>query len=152
MIPEEVQKFVSKKLAKILDDRLEFVDVRGDGNASERSERDAPIRLLNDVVLDINWTADESVECDRRKKPKITKRRLPDVDDAKSELERLKAVAVDVGDVSNEVTKWKTTPKGRVFQYISNKNGKLCEVEADTEFSEKRRRNNWDESKISKKK
>ncbi len=152
LIPEEVQKFVSKKLAKIIENRVEFVDVRSDEDIQTKTvDIVEPIKLLDDVVLNINWSDNDPIDGGRRKKPKIKKRKLPDVDDSKNERVKLKEAVVDVEDISKEVSNWKTKSKGTVFEY-HDKHGRLFEVEQQTEFSEKRKRNNWDESKISRNK
>lgn len=152
LIPEEVQKFVSKKLAKIIENRVEFVDIRRDKDTNVRTNNiQEQIKLLDDVVLNIDWANNDTLQHGNRIKPEIKKRKLPDVDNAKTELVRLKEAVIDLKDVSKEVGNWKPRPKGTVFEY-HEKNGRLFEVEPKTEFSEKRKKNNWDESKISRNK
>ncbi|KAG4078414.1 hypothetical protein HA402_013125 [Bradysia odoriphaga] len=139
LIPEEMRKFVSKKLAKIIENRVEFVDVSGSGESQSRTDDTVEqIKLLDNVVLNIDW-AGETAECNKRKKQDIRKRKLPDVDDSKTESVRIAEAVIDLEDVSMEVSNWKTRPKGTVFEY-HEKNGKLFEVEPETEFSEKRKR------------
>lgn len=109
------------------------------------------IKLLDNVVLNINWTDDGSTTFNKRKKQEIRKRKLPDVDDSKVESDRIRESVIGLGDVSKEVGNWNIRPKGAVYEY-HEKNGKLFEVEPKTEFSELRKRNNWDESRISRNK
>ncbi|XP_037039232.1 uncharacterized protein LOC119076543 [Bradysia coprophila] len=148
LVPEEMRKFVSKKLAKIIENSVEFVYVSETEESPSRADDTVEeIKLLDNVVLNIDW-AGETAECNKRKKQDIRKRKLPDVDDSKTESVRISEAVVDLEDLSMEVSNWQTRPKGTVFEY-HEKNGKLFEVEPETEFSEKRKRNNWNESRIS---
>lgn len=156
LIPEEVQKFVRKKLAKIIENRVEFVDIRSNEVTHIRtknvtSKYDEQIKLLDDVVLQIDWDGNEMPQHSRRKRPEIKKRKLQDVDHSKTEILRLSEAVIDLQDVAKEVNNWMTKPKRTVFRY-HEKNGRLFEVEEKTEFSEKRKKNNWDESKIARNK
>lgn len=149
LIPEEVQKFVSKKLAKIIENRVEFVDIRGSDEAEHRTDNTVQqISLLDNVVLSIDWADGETTKYNERKKQDIKKRKIPDVDDSKADSVRIREAVIHLEDVSKEINNWKTRPKGTVFEY-HEKNGKLYEVEPTTEFSAMRKRNNWNECKIS---
>lgn len=149
LIPEEVQ--VSKKLAKIIENRVEFVDVHGNDESEHRTDNTVEqIKLLGNVVLNIDWTDGETANC-KRKKQEIKKRKLPDVDDTKTDSDRIRESVIGLEDVSKEVGNWKSRSKGVVYEY-REKNGKLFEVEPTTEFSALRKRNNWTENRISRNK
>lgn len=148
-----MQKFVSKKLTKLIESRVEFVDIidvcRQDLEIKTEETKDE-IKLLNDVILQINWNRSEETVGDQRKKPQIRKRILSDADDSKTESMRLSEAVFDPRYIQEEVSNWRIKPKRLLFEY-REKNGKLFEVE-ENEFSEKRRKNNWDESKIARNK
>lgn len=151
-----MQKFVSKKLAKIIENRVEFVDIRSNEVTRIRtknitSKHDEQIKLLDDVVLQIDWDGNETPQHSGRKRPQIKKRKLQDVDHSKTEIARLSEAVIDLRDVAKEVSNWMTKPKRTAFRY-HEKNGRLFEVEEKTEFSVKRKKNNWDESKIARNK
>lgn len=147
-----MQKFVSKKLAKIIENRVEFVDIRCDEHTNIRSDNvQEEINLLEDVVLKIDWANNGTTQHSSTTKAEIKKRKLSDVDNGKTERVRLSEAVIDLEDVSKEVSNWKTKPKRTAFEYIE-KNGKLFEVEPMNEFSVNRKKNNWDESKISRNK
>lgn len=154
LIPEEVQKFVSKKLTKIIESRVEFVDISKNEKTIDQgqpqSEQDQ-IKLLNDVVLKIDWNDSDREHHCKRKRPEIRKRIISDVDNSKTDAIRLKEAVIEVEDISKEVSNWISKPKRTLFEY-REKNGRLFEIQPKTEFSEKRQKNNWDESKISRNK
>lgn len=138
---------MSKKLAKIIENRVEFVDIREESrNRTDNTVEQ--IKLLDNVVLNIDWADSGTTKFNNRKRQEIKKRKLPDVDDSKTDSVRIREAVMDLEDVSKEVSSWKIRPKGTVFEY-HEKNGRLFEVEPKTEFSEMRKRNNWNESRIS---
>lgn len=152
LIPEEIQKFVSKKLTKIIENRVEFVDVHSNVQGTSVSNaQEEEIKLLDDVVLKIDWTGNNTTQQGKRQKPEIKKRKLPDDDSSQSEFVRIREAAIELEDVRKEVSNWKGRAKGAVFEY-REKNGRMFEVEQKNEFSEKRWKNKWDESKISRNK
>lgn len=141
-------------MTKIIESRVEFVDVCVDhkGNTKEEHQtKQEEIKLLNDVVLNIDWNHCDREHHSKRKKPEIRKRTISDIDNCKTESMRLKEALIDVEYFPTEVSNWMSRTKGTLFEY-REKNGKLIEVERQTEFSEKRKKNNWDESKISRNK
>lgn len=154
LIPEEVQKFVSKKLTKIIESRVEFVDISKNEKSNDQAKPQAKqdqIKLLGDVVLNIDWNNSDIEPHSKRKRPEIRKRIISDVNNSKPDSIRLKEAVIEVEDISKEVTNWMTKPKGITFEY-RQKNGKLFKIQPKTEFSEKRQRNNWNESKIARNK
>lgn len=154
-IPKSMQDFIYKKLSKKIASKIEFVDVDCKRKPNKSMvENDSAVKLLNDTKpithIDEMVVMDEPIVV-KRSKPSIVKRQIEP--DRMTDEEKLRAVVVNAQSVleGNEVRCWKARKvrTHKMFNY-REKNKQLYLVEPTNEFSTKRKKNNWTESKIAK--
>lgn len=149
-VTETMQNYVYKKLSKLIDESVEFVDVEPARKEQRLPSCSEPtIKLLKDTEP-INLDA-ASVEPDviKQVKPKITRRTLEP--DGLSEAAKVDMAAIDVNRVTECTKLWKEK-KGKdrkLFKY-KEKKSILYQIEPENEFSKQRKKNNWCETKIAK--
>lgn len=175
-VTASMQTYMHKKLHEILEQRIEFVDQTDTTAAKISSNQHEPdnaattessMRLFSDsaepFVLRQDAATDEGVDGDvveqsaqpsvRQKRPKIRKRKVLIDDEVDvSEAEKLQQATVSTDDLKHEVSAWKQRSKpDRLIEYKEHASKILYRVEPDTEFTAKRKRNNWSDGKIARK-
>lgn len=158
-VPKSMQDFLYKKLSKKIDDSVDFIDIKEKPTKKkEKTKKVTSVKLLKDTepikYLDV-------VEADVADWVKPTKRMKLDVKqkiiepDPYDENEKLRMASIDGRQILEKAdTKaWKPRKNAekKLFHY-KEKNAALYLIERDNEFSTARRKNNWDESKIARKK
>lgn len=148
-VPESMQDFIYKKLSKVIDESIEFVEISTKMNKKRKSTRDefGCVRLLKDTgpITKIGFEPTEPVN---RKRCEI-KRRIIEPD-GYDEEKKLKMASIDGESIlqPTETKSWKSKVKpNKVFNYREKKSV-LYEVEARNEFTDLRKKNNWSEKKI----
>lgn len=159
-----MQDFFYNKMSMNIASSIEFVDIDGVCGYGERTmkssrtrdENESAVKLLKDTDLTITHI-DETVTPNepiltKQTKPPIARRQIEP--NEMTEKEKLRIVAVDGESIiqGNDVRYWNINKKirtNKIFNY-REKNCKLYLVEPTYEFSAKRKKNNWTESKISK--
>lgn len=154
-IPKSMQDFIYKKLSKKIASKIIFVDADYKRESKKtKVGNESAVKLLKDTEPIIH--IDEMVALDEpiiveRSKPSIVKRQVEP--DRMTDEEKLRAVAVNGKSIleGNEVRCWKArrVRTQKIFNY-REKNKRLYLVEPTNEFSTKRTKNNWTESKIAK--
>jgi hypothetical protein len=145
-----MQQFVYKKMSKLIENSVEFVDV------SPKKRNQPPVspsivKLLRDTEP-INLDAENEVYPTLHQvKPIIRKRQLEP--DHLDENTKIQLTAVDGQSIlqQKEVQKWKVRPAkdNKEFRY-REKNGTKYQIEPENEFTKGRKKNNWSENKIMK--
>ncbi|KAH8289264.1 hypothetical protein KR054_002468 [Drosophila jambulina] len=150
-ITKEMQTHIWSRLSGIIQSQIEFEEKPKHQKKAEKEEQGG-VRLVSNA--DCYLIADLVVEgpAGPTRKPTI-KRRVVDEDETSATL--LQAVAVSGESVleGKDVLLWaekKSRPE-KLFQYRSS-GGKLLAIEPTNEFTKRRRQNNWNESKIARKK
>lgn len=148
-VTESMQNFVYKKLSKLIDESVEFVDVGPPKTKRRKVATDATVKLLRDTQpIDLDAV---EVELDvlNQVRPVIARRTVEP--DTVSEEERIKASAIDINQVTASTQHWKEK-KGKdrkLFKY-KEKNAALYQIDTTNEFTKLRKKNNWCETKIAK--
>ncbi|KAH8238545.1 hypothetical protein KR032_009258 [Drosophila birchii] len=160
-ITKEMQTHIWSRLSGIIQSQIEFCQNKEKSKHHEeaKEEANAGVRLVSNA--DCYLIADLVVEgpAGPSKKPTIKRRAVDeDTDPAGPETTQrdlLQSVAVSGESVleGKDTLDWaerKQRPE-KLFQYRS-KGGKLLAIEPTNEFTKRRRQNNWNESKIARKK
>jgi hypothetical protein len=144
-VSASMQEFIAKKLSKIIDDQIEFVQVKPKKLKDKEVDR---LKLLKDSQDFVKLENPEEKEfLKNRKKIPILKRSIEE--DETSESQKQKLVAVDVDQIQSETKSWTSRKKGKVYEYkVKNSVGYL--KEPTNEFTKMRNKNQWNETKISK--
>ncbi|XP_037724228.1 uncharacterized protein LOC119556255 [Drosophila subpulchrella] len=153
-ITQEMQTHIWSRLSGIIREQIEF-SLDEPNCAGKQKPPPDKVRLMSNA--DCYLIADLMVEGPPgpKKKPSI-KRRAPKED--QSSPEALGSVAVSGASIleGKDLLAWaqKKPRHDKVFQYRASdpKATKLQAIEPTNEFTKRRRQNNWNESKISKKK
>ncbi|KAH8250490.1 hypothetical protein KR038_007278 [Drosophila bunnanda] len=164
-ITKEMQTHIWSRLSGIIQSQIEFShnnELPKHREMKTEEEEESGVRLVSNA--DCYLIADLVVEgpAGPSKKPTI-KRRVVDEDNDPSGPETtttvLQAVAVSGESVleGRDVLTWaeKKQRPDKLFQYRSSgdpKGGKLLAIEPTNEFTKRRRQNNWNESKIARRK
>lgn len=150
ILPDAVQKHITKKMKEILNNKYEFCNEKIQ-SAQKIDEYKSHVKLLSDADCYVN--AYEDFHCDNigpRKKPTIKRRSIDHV--AENPKESFKMLAVDSSYILNgcDLKYWapKKQRPDRVFHYKMDNRGVLCAKGNLNEFSFLRQRNQWNESKI----
>jgi len=159
-ISDGMKKFVSKKLTKLIEDQICFVEIQTPEikNLSKPEiNEEIGIRLFSDsdsyLKIDNEDENYQEILNNQMKKRKAIKRQKNDpLENDLSEVEKCKAASIEVEYLlSGEETKqWRKEHRNKEYKYKSIKN-KLHFIEPVNEFTKCRKKNNWDESKISRK-
>lgn len=131
----------------MIEDSVEFVDVKSTKSKKRKSEAEPVIKLLKDTEP-INL---ESNECEyparNQVKPTICRREIEP--DALSDMDKFHAATITAEQVNESTAAWKDRTKKdkNLFKYKEKKSS-LYFIESENEFSKMRKKNNWSESKI----
>ncbi|KAH8338842.1 hypothetical protein KR074_003262 [Drosophila pseudoananassae] len=153
-VTQEMQTHIWSKLSNIIQQQIEFCQEEQRPFGSQKSVPDR-VKLVS--TADCYLSADAVIEGPRgpQKKPTIMKRLLPEDSPSKEQNTNLSLIAVSGESVldGKDLDFWAPKKKraNKIFEYKAQ-GSKLLAVEPANEFTERRRRNNWDESKISKRK
>lgn len=146
---------MAKKLNEILKQYYEFYEVNTTENSPKvKNKFKNRVKLLKGDECCVKPYEDFEYETiGPMKKPKIKKRVVDQQDDDENNIDdKLKTIAVDGNDILSgvEIKSWakKKERKDKVFHYKMASNGVLHAKEEINEFTELRRKNKWNESKI----
>lgn len=153
-VTQEMQKHIWSRLSNIIQQQIEFCEEEKRPLGNQKSVLDR-VKLVS--TADCYLSADVVIEGPQgpRKKPIIMKRLLPEDESSKEHNANLSSISVsgewvlDGKDLQFWAVKKKRADK--IFEYKAQ-GSKLLAVEPDNEFTERRKKNKWDESKISKRK
>ncbi|XP_059612383.1 uncharacterized protein LOC132258876 [Phlebotomus argentipes] len=147
IVTESMKKFMSRKLSDLVAKKTCFVDEVS--NAPGTSDLDlSGIRLLKDSQEFIKETSNPREEEISIKKPQRKKRKRTDEPSEEEKIQQ-SSVSPDLILSQSDIKHWTPKRRGKVYHY-QKKNHKLYLQEPENEFSNLRRKNNWDESKICK--
>lgn len=110
-----------------------------------KEDEDTGIRLFSDCKEYVTRIVEEPSLTITPQKPYMRRKRANQ--DEISNSEKCRLSAVDLEFLANETRSWSTRSKADHFLY-KTKGGVNYLVEPVTEFTVKRKKNNWDESKI----
>lgn len=145
---------MAKKLNEILKQHYEFYEVNSKENSTKlKNKFKNRVKLLRGDECCVKPYEDFEYETiGPKKKPEIKKRTIDIQEDNENIDDKLKSVAVDGEDILSgvEIKTWakKKERKDKVFHYKEASNGILHVKEEINEFTELRRKNKWNESKI----
>lgn len=155
-VPKSMQDFFYSKMSEKIAASIEFVDIvpAKSKKKKKKMKTESTVKLLRDTEpithIDEAIALIEMISV-KRKKPKIVRRQI-EVDDLTDD-EKVRTVVVDGESIvqGNEVRNWKAKRirTHKMFNY-REKNNKCYMIEPTNEFSAKRKKNNWAESKIAK--
>lgn len=141
-VSSTMQSFIGKKLSKLIENQIEFVEVNGSKQEDPAIDNVRLLRGTRDVVKFVNEP--EYVE-DRRKV--AIKRRNADGEAEQSQPDKLRLAATKYDLIQDEVKLWNKKPKQELYEY-KNIKGISYIREPQNEFTKARKKNNWNESKI----
>lgn len=147
-VTESMQKFMSKKLSDLVAKQTYFVEETPTKKVSE-SPNDSGIRLLKDSHV---YVKEENIGNEQIKVPRAPKRKKKrKICDELTEDEKIQQSVICPDAILNQedIRHWNTKTKGKIFHYMEKKS-KLYLQEPENEFTQIRKKNNWDESKIAK--
>lgn len=139
-VSETMQNFVGKKLSKLIEDQIEFVEKE---ETFDDAEEVNALRLLRGSKQVVKL-CDDFIE--NRKKVPIKRRKI-DNDDEPEESEKIKSSAIKREDITEETKSWANKSKHKAFEFKS-KRGIGYLRDPTNEFTERRNKNAWNESKI----
>ncbi|XP_016996127.2 uncharacterized protein [Drosophila takahashii] len=156
-ITQEMQTHIWSRLSGIIQKKIEFSSLENPNLAEKQKQKPPPDRVKLVSNADCYLIADlvEEGPPGPQKKPNI-KRRTPKED--QSSPESLDSVAVTGESLleGKDLLAWaqKKPRQDKIFHYRASdpKATKLVAIEATNEFTKRRRQNNWNESKIGKRK
>lgn len=144
-----MQDFIAKKLSKIIDSKIEFVEVKKAKKRAEPENEEDSLKLLKGYKKFIKLKdPEEDNFIKNRKKVPITKRKIEEEDMGSDASTNFKSIAVDSQDIQKELESWTERSKNKAIEYKTIKSvGYLREP--TNEYTKLRNKNNWTESKIS---
>lgn len=155
-IPQSMQNFLYNKLSENISSSIEFINIvcaEGDRQRSQSGTENvhkSAVKLLKDTEPIIRID-NEAPSAAKQTKPSIIRRQIES--DGITYKEKLKAAVLNGESIllGHEVCKWKSRKvrTQKVFNY-REKSNKLYSSDPLNEFSAKRKKNNWTESKIAK--
>lgn len=157
-ITKEMQTHIWSRLSGIIQGQIEFCQSKEKPKHQEKAE-EGGVRLVSNA--DCYLSADLVVEgpAGPTKKPTIKRRVVDEDDDPCPPETTLQAVAVSGESIleGRDLLAWaeKKHRPDKLFQYRPSgdpKGLKLLAIEPTNEFTKRRRQNNWNESKIARKK
>ena len=137
-----MQQFIGKKLSKLIEDQIEFIDKKTSDNGDEVVDN---VRLFNDTEEVVKYITEPNF-IENRRKPKIKRRNVDKQPEAESS-EKVHQTAVDVETINEEIKHWNKKPKHQPIEY-KNIKGVGYIREPTNEFTKMRNKNNWSEAKI----
>ncbi|XP_016947979.1 uncharacterized protein LOC108023220 [Drosophila biarmipes] len=153
-ITQEMQTHIWSRLSGLIQEQIEF-SLETPNCAGKQKPPPDKVRLMSNADCYLSANAVEEGPPGPKKKPTI-KKRIPKED--QSSPEALGSVVVSGESIleGKDLLAWaqKKPRHDKIFQYRASdpKATKLQAIEPTNEFTKRRRQNNWNESKISKKK
>lgn len=144
-VSSTMQQFIGNKLSKIIDSKIEFVQMNGKSLKAEDDEEVDNLRLFSDTKETVKYI-DGPDFVENRKKVAI-KRRKVDKNVEPTEDEKIQRAAIDETGIKDEIKAWTKKPKRQPFEY-KNVKGTAYLREPTNEFTKARNKNGWGESKI----
>lgn len=143
-VSASMQEFIGKKLSKLIDEQVEFVEMNG----TKKKRKEEPVdnlRLLsgtNDVVKFI----EEPNIIDTREKVPIKRRKVEGEIEIK-ESRKIQSAAIETTEIEGEVKSWAKKSRHQPIEFKAIK-GTGYLREPTNEFTKERNKNGWGESKI----
>ncbi|XP_021705350.1 uncharacterized protein LOC5574440 isoform X2 [Aedes aegypti] len=149
-VTESMKKFVGKKLSAIIDQNIAFIEVKDKKVSKSKTEPadSSGVKLLSDcdLFLKTSDAIENATLLPESKTKKPIKRRAVE-SDCLGEKEKLALAAIEPSSIS-ALTKCRTNrPKAVVYEYKTAGSSNLLQ-EPKNEFTEAKRKNKWDSSKI----
>lgn len=146
-VSEQMQQFIYKKLSKIIDDQVEFVDKKCKKRKSKAADEEIVdnLRLLSDSEETVKFFTEPELS-EKRQKVSIKRRKAADETEV-SEDDKIKSSAVDTRSIESEVKTWSDKVKHPPIDYKLIK-GIAYIRETPNEFTKVRNKNSWSENKI----
>lgn len=151
-VSPSMQKHFSKKLTELVEQQIEFEEAslrNGTAKQAIKLPKRKRIKLVrHGEVLKAKFLVEEETNPNiGRRQMTIKQRVVEDEEDKVGDKERIAESIIGIEEFQKEATAWKAKKHKKTFEYKSKK-GINYLVEAETEFTKKRKKNNWDESKI----
>ncbi|CRK97834.1 CLUMA_CG011210, isoform A [Clunio marinus] len=144
-VSSSMQKFIGDKLSKLIENRIELIEVKMKKNQNNDSEIIDNVRLLSGCTEPVKYLEEpDDINVDRKKIP--IKRRIIEEEEL-SDTKKIELAASNLKNLEEEVNQWDRKTKKKPFEY-KNKNGIGYLKEELNEFTKIRNKNNWNESKI----
>lgn len=142
-VSSTMQQFIGKKLSKLIDDQIEFVEMNGkpEPRLEEEDLEVNNVRLLSGSKEVVRHIEDLGF-IENRRKVEIKRRKI----DSEGEI-NLKQAVVSPDDIKEEITTWAKKSKHIPYEYKTKK-GVHHLKEPANEFTSARNKNKWSESKI----
>jgi hypothetical protein len=141
-VSKTMQEFIGKKLSKLIEDQVEFVEVKKRKKVKHEDPVDN-LRLLRGSEEVVKYL-DEPSFIDSREKVPIKRRK---VEQDLSESQKIEVAATDPTSIEREVTTWDKRARHEPTEY-KNIKGIGYLREPTNEFTKARQKNGWGESKI----
>lgn len=144
-----MKKFIGKKLSMIIDQKITFVDLNNQTvRKSGKSLKNYGVKLLRECDSQLKATDIEEspVTIPRNKRMKQIRKRTVEPND-RNEKEKLSLAAIEPNAILVSTKYWTNRPKATLYEYKTNGSMNIIQ-EAPSEFTQLKRRNNWDATKI----
>lgn len=150
-VTQSMQSFVAKKLASLIDDQVQFVDVPDQVIEPDDDDCDNGIRLFSSSTAPVKALSPDSVPIQPPKRAKKRKSRKEDA--SPDESTKLAESVVDPSYILDQVElkSWHKRDDKRLAKKVDSYNlrkGQLYTVEPSNEFTGMKKKNNWEYSKI----
>lgn len=143
-VPETMKNYIYKKMSDNIDKEIEFIDVKR--RKKEFKEKDdCCVKLLSgfDTFISDNDPADQLI-----KQQKVLIKRKVIEDNNEKESDKIRSAVISINEIEKEVNSWSEENKKPAFNFKTTSDGKSHYQEPFNEYTEARRRNNWNESMI----
>lgn len=141
-VSKTMQEFIGKKLSKLIDDQVEFVEVK---RAKKTEDPVDNLRLLRGTKEVVKFIDEPGFVDDREKVP--IKRRKVDGETELKESLKIQAAAIESTQIEAEVKSWTKKSRHQPIEY-KNIKGTGYLREPTNEFTKARNKNGWGEAKI----
>lgn len=141
-VSKTMQQFIGKKMSKLIDDQLEFVELKKKDDDGEVVDNVRLFSGTKEVVRFIH----EPTSSEPQKKVEIKRRKVDDNEELKESV-KIRKAAIDSTAIQAEVKSWSKKTKHEPTEYKTIK-GISYIREPQNEFTKARNKNSWTESKI----
>lgn len=142
-VSSTMQQFIGKKLSKLIDEQVEFVEVQSVDSDDQVIDN---VRLLSGTKKVVKYI-DEPTYVENREKVPIKRRKVDSNESEIKDSAKIEQAAIEPEAIQEEVKLWNKKPKHQPIEY-KNLKGIGYIREPQNEFTKARNKNNWTESKI----
>lgn len=143
-VSKAMQEFIGNKLSKLINDQVEFVEVKEQKDVSEEDPVDN-VRLFSGTNETVKFLT-EPDEVDTRERVPIKRRKVEDGTE-KKESRKIQEAAINVEEIKSETKSWSKKFRHKPIEY-KNIKGTGYLREPSNEFTKARNKNGWGEAKI----